>query len=219
MPEISNQYNELKVPEGCKLFYDKDKTPYTNESIIQGIINHSSISGNNFSGFGFNNGTINANGSWPQMVQKMGKWYELNIHTYQGTTYKKPQTTKSWYNGPLGYKVGDDCSGFVCACLHGINAMDTGTHWSSTQFTTANYVEDQLKKAGFVKLPWSFESRQPWDIQTKCGHVEIYAGVDANGRHKSWGWGSVHDGCNGHPAMPANISRNAKYTYIFRKTS
>ena len=206
----------LTAPPGCLLFYDKDKVPYTNESIIQGIVKHSTIV-MGYGGFDFEGGgIISAGGTWPQMVQKMGKWYEANIHTYQGTTYKKPQCAKSWFKGPLGYNVGDDCSGYVCACLHGIGAMSTGTHWSSSSFTTDSSVEEQLKKAGFVKIPWSFESRRPYDIQTKCGHVEIYAGVDANGSHRSWGWGWIHD--TSHGGMPAKIDRT-KYTYIFRKTS
>lgn len=41
---MSNINDDIKskLAEGCELFYDKDKVPYTNESIIQGIINHTS---------------------------------------------------------------------------------------------------------------------------------------------------------------------------------
>jgi hypothetical protein len=78
----------------------------------------------------------------------------------------------------------------------------------ASDYLSNRAVADTLSKKGFKKMSGS--NPQPFDIMAKNGHVEIYAG-----NNKSWGWGSCHDGKNGHPGMPAPMNKGP-YSVIWR---
>lgn len=157
----------------------------------------------------------NATGWW-DAVQKMGAWYQQNVHTYQGTR-EKPRSGRQWYDCPLiNRKVQDDCSAFVWACLQFFKPdVFKEKSWSPTclQFTKEHgksFSEiTQLEQAGFKWIKWSRDALQPGDIMvgcsiqgcTHCGHTEVYAG-----NKKSYSWGSVHDGQGGKQGMPCSSS-------------
>ena len=192
-------------------FIDADGVQYTTDSLLFGIINTTTIS----AGGGFFSSTFN--GSWVSAVESMGKWYEQNIHTYQGTT-AKPRKGKTWYFCPLvNTKVADDCSGFVQACLmlFGVKCPTICT----ADMNKSPFMQ-LMESAGFQHSSgmWTPENTIPGDIL--CGgpqtHTEIYAG-----NRKSWGWGNIHDGQNGHAAMPApfcKIDSRGGYIHCWRKS-
>lgn len=153
--------------------------------------------------------------TWPEAVVQMGKWYEANIHVYE-----------NWntVSCPLlgGGQIRRDCSGFTSACLRlfGINGFNT----NSGGFASSSSVASSLTAAGFIKMPFNTSILQPFDIYThaqqpgaKFGHVEICASAG-----KTWGWGSCHDGINGHQGMPSSwVAPSAKHPYstIWRHSS
>ena len=164
-----------------------------------------------------------SNSTWAKSVQSMGKWYEANIHTYQGKTPpNKGSGTRKMYNCDLlGGKVGDDCSGYVSACLQYFGVFKKGYITNSGGFVRNTDVANMLQNGKFKKLSYSWDNVQPYDIiaynNGGSGHVEILA---EKGEHpKSWGWGSVHDGQNGRAGMPAGTGDKPKgstYTVIWR---
>jgi len=163
---------------------------------------------------GFSGG---GNSTWLSCVQQMGQWYQNNIHTYQTGTDNRAHGSKGWYSCPLldGAKVADDCSGYVQACLRlfGVNCQSI-----TTSAMQNNWFMELLNQAGFTHFSGIFtkDNLQPGDIICGAGstHTEIYAG---NGR--SWGWGSIHDGINGHYPMPGyfcNLNRKGGYIHCWR---
>ena len=167
------------------------------------------------------------NSTWAKAVQTMGKWYEANIHTYQNRTPPaKGSGTRKMYDCSLvNGKVGDDCSGFVSACLQYFGVFKNGFIPSSYGFTYGSDVASILQKNKFTKINYSWDKVQPYDIisynNNGKGHVEILA---EKGEHpKSWGWGSVHDGKTYEgktrdvmPAKTGNKPKGETYTTIWR---
>jgi hypothetical protein len=118
-------------------------------------------------------------------------------------------------------KVGDDCSGFVSACLQYLGAFNNGYMTNSAGFVGDKNVASKLERAGFVKLNYSWDNVKPYDIIAYNKHVEILA--EKGDIPKSWGWGSVHDGrtYNGdtRDVMPAKTGKKPKgdtYKVIWR---
>lgn len=182
-------------------------TEPTDESILLGIINHIVLTG------GY---TIE---QWGSIVETIGKWYEANVHTYQGVPKascpnKDPNTR---YDCPLtNTKVRDDCSGYVSACLTRAGVLGSEIY-SSSEFKDENSAVGKKMIANqFVAMPFSKETVQPFDIMAvndgKYHHVEIYAGDN-----KSWSWGNTHDNQNGNPGMPCGTAWDP-YSIIWRYT-
>ena len=149
---------------------------------------------------------------WLDNVEEMGKWYQKNIHTYQGGTSGKATHSRKMYDCPLvNKKVGDDCSGFVCACLwkHGVDVPLSGSY---SFVGPEKAFEKKLNDAGFNKMKYDANKLIPGDIMAKNGHVEIYFAPK-----KSYAWGNIHDGLNGHTGMPCWMAK-LPYTTIWRKT-
>lgn len=136
--EVQVDYNDI-VHE---LYIDNDGRTYTKHNLTDGLMLFTN----------FCNTTTDSNyddwdpsqvgnpGPWWDAVCKMGKWYEQNIHTYQGTRGSEPLKGKNWYDCPLiKTKVADDCSGFVQACLrlHGVDCPSISTSiMNQDQFMT-----------------------------------------------------------------------------------
>lgn len=157
--------------------------------------------------------------TWNQAVQSMGKFYQQNVHTYQGGKSGHATGARRSYSCPLlGHSVGDDCSGFTSACLQLFGAFPgsyivSSCSFASTSGTTAAY----LRKAGFTPLRYiSYASLQPFDIVARNGHVEVFYGM--NGKSPmSYGWGNIHDGINGHVGMPCWFSKQS-YSIVWRNS-
>ena len=196
--EKLQQIEDKLREEGIKIFEDNDGVKYTNESLFQSI--YHCFDGTYGTGGG---------GNWGACVQQMAEWYVANIHDYnQGALTECSLVNK---------KVRHDCSGFTTACLWLFGTLLDKT-WppNSTSYTTGAGISEQMESAGFVKLPFSFESAQPFDIISFCGHVEIYNGCK-NGRHTSWAWGSCHDAAHGGlPCGTAHVKQG--YDTIWRKS-
>lgn len=145
------------------------------------------------------------NSNWSMAVMEMGKWYEKNVHTYSSGTISCPL---------IGTNVRQDCSGFVAACLKKFGVTDSPFNGSnspgSSSYLSDRSLADSLTQKGFKKMTGN---PQPFDIMAKNGHIEIYAG-----NNKSWGWGSCHDGLNGHPGMPSPMKKDS-YPVIWRYIS
>lgn len=54
--------------------------------------------------------------SWPEIVKWMGRWYEENIHTYQGNGSGNMMHNFGMENGIIS-NVRDDCTGFITSCV------------------------------------------------------------------------------------------------------
>ena len=167
------------------------------------------------------------NSSWAKAVQSMGKWYEANIHTYQrNQPPSKGSGNRRYYDCPLiNGKVGDDCSGYVSACLQYFGTLKKGLAFRSKEYTYSSDVAKLLNSGGFTKLKYSWDIVQPYDIISGPSHVEILA-EKGNKKAKSWGWGSVHDGRTydgkTRDVMPAKTDNKPWtdwYITIFRYTS
>lgn len=157
--------------------------------------------------------TIGNIGEWSKAVATMGKWYEKNVHEYNQSAFIACDLLG-------GTKVRKDCSGYVSACLQLFGTFKKGFVTNSGGFNSNASVASILSNGGFKKLPYSWETVQPYDIIAYNGHVEILA---EKGEHpKSWGWGSTHDCKNGHACMPAgtgNKPKGTKYKTIWRHTA
>ena len=161
-------------------------------------------------------------GTWWNCVEKMGKWYEKNIHTYQGVSTNIKGQGKHYYTCKLINKsVADDCSGFIKACLQffGLSELDPVTVVTATMQPDGTF-DKILLRNGFTRFNYSFENLQVGDII--CGgaatHTEIYAG-----NNKSYSWGNIHDGiiarnCRKPQGMPCYMSKGTQYKYIWRYT-
>jgi len=215
MPEIKLEQKDKELYKesqqcGVQVFQDNNGIQYTKQRLFECII-------------GMGNGSMfgagGINGNWLSVIQQMGKWYESNIHTYQTGTTGKAMGQKGWFMCPLiNDKVADDCSGFVQACLKlfGVNCpvITTAMMQDGSQFMKL------MENAGFTHYSGKFtpDNLQPGDII--CGrastHTEIYAGDK-----KSWSWGNIHDGQNGHQGMPCNfckIDSRGGYIHCWRKS-
>lgn len=149
---------------------------------------------------------------WSKAVATMGKWYEKNVPEYsQSKTSLCPL---------IGTNVRWDCSGYVSACLQLFGTFKKGFITNSSGFNGDASVASMLSNGGFKKLPYSWETVQPYDIIAYNGHVEILA---EKGEHpKSWGWGSVHNCKDGNACMPARTGKKPKgttYKTIWRHIS
>lgn len=164
------------------------------------------------------------NGDWPKAVQEMGKWFESNVHTYQGTL-TKPRAGRKAHSCPLigGKTVWDDCSAFVEACLIYAGAIEWSGHAKTTEAMCRDIEKNgpwstSLKNFGFQILTFNRAELQPFDIYVGalykggCGHTEIVA----EQRGKQYGWGSIHDGQSGHPGMPCGWDNRTNYNYTLR---
>ena len=142
--------------------------------------------------------------TWSEVVTKVGKWYEANVHTYQGTRNKPRKNHPVEYKSPYG-SVWDDCTGYVSSCLQIFGVFKKGERYGSEGFGLASCAdfkrcEKSLLKGGFVRLPFSWATVRPFDIISvfegrgagQKHHAEIYAGK-INGKDYSWSWGSIHD--------------------------
>jgi len=209
---MGEENNCLKTPE-VKNYTDSYGKKYTKQRLFESIYYFNSNQS-------FGNGA--APGSWMNAVEQMGKWYELNVHTYQSGNTGKATGNRKSYECPLINKtVQDDCSSFVKACLqfYGLKEIDHVYMCTSSMQPNSEF-DKVLRAAGFQYLPYSELDRRPGDIL--CGgpatHTEIYAGT-FGGKHKSWSWGNIHDGQNGHSGMPcpfASISSKGGYKHIWR---
>lgn len=147
---------------------------------------------------------------WRNAVEKMGKWYEKNIHSYSQTSF----TPCPLLNG---VKVRHDCSGYVSACLQYYGVIKNNAIYNSTMYTNDSGVSDLLTSSKFSKLTYSWDDVKPYDIISYSGHVEILA--EKGDKPKSWGWGSCHDGFGKNPTMPAptgNKPKGKTYKVIWR---
>lgn len=161
--------------------------------------------------------TKHYDGTWLSAVETMGKWYEKNIHTYQGgSSNRANKRVKYGYSCDLiNRTVYDDCSGFVCACLTYFG-VPCGLKLTTKTMNDNNNFGKILKANGFRHMAYSKSQLQPGDIIRKSGHIEIYAGK-INGKDMSWGWGNVNDKIHGKgQGMPCSFV-NSAYTDIWRK--
>lgn len=153
--------------------------------------------------------------TWPEIVQKVGKWYEANVHTYQTSSNGRSTGTRKWYNSPWG-KAGDDCTAYVSTCLQVLGVFPKGYAPGSASF--AAQMSDcgrKLSKGGFQCIPFSWATVRPYDIISvfKNGgshHAEIYAG-----NNRSWSWGAIHDNLHNKGGMPCGTAKLA-YQVIWR---
>jgi hypothetical protein len=130
------------------------------------------------------------NGNWVDIVKFVGKWYEENIHTYQGSVTKTPNFGNMMYDYEINnnkIKVRDDCSGFVTACvlsyilpnnllkdnfelqkiiLSWATSPPSSKVWDSISNNTAdvNNLKKVMESLEFEEIPYSFEKIQPFDI-------------------------------------------------------
>lgn len=208
--EYEKKLQQESQQSSVEIFEDENNIQYTKQKPIESIIGM-------FNGSMFGFGSVN--GSWLSAVEQMGKWYESNMHTYQTGTDGRAHSAKGWFQCPLiNGKVADDCSGFVQACLKyfGIDCpvVTTAIMQSGSQF------DKLLQNNGFKYMCGLFDPSNliPGDII--CGgpstHTEIYAGDK-----KSWSWGTIHDGLNGHAGMPCgfcNLNKRGGYINCWRKS-
>lgn len=179
-------------------------------------------------GGGSSGDNLALSGDWLSIVDQIGKWYQQNVHTYQGTT-AKPRNPSMNLDIPGIGKCRDDCSGFVTACVLALFKQKGGpdkSNWHSWAPNTATMQpgsdwDRTLQANGFKYMPFNQSMLQPGDIY--CGgpstHVEICAG-----QGRQYGWGSIHDGINGHQGMPCgtyksgfvNNNPNKPYLHIWR---
>ena len=186
----------------------------------------------------FGNGTskqnsvpsIRLSSNWLENVEKMGKWYQNNIHSYlSGASVSKCTNNRTYYDCPLigGASVGDDCSSFVKACLQAQGIPNIDKMWiNSGSFKPETDLSNILLENGFIHLPYSAEEVKKGDIIAVNNgndkhHVEVYYGTDSNGKDISYSWGNVHDGLNNHYGMPCPTTRKNKdfYKHIYRRNS
>ena len=147
-------------------------------------------------------------GNWIECIKAMGKWYESNISTYQTGTDNHAHGRKGWYKCSLldNKEVADDCSGFVQACLryYGVDCPSI-----TTSLMQEEKFQTLMSESGFTHMTGTFDPTNLQEGDIICGkagtHTEIYAGDG-----KSWSWGSIHDGKNGHSNMPSNFCKMDK---------
>ena len=145
---------------------------------------------------------------WLKATDEVGQAYIANVFTYCTRTpddedYGKADKRKMYLlkdiEGNLdGYKVGDDCSSFVYACLiqAGYISEDDIMSWapSSSHYLPDGSMDEILKDAGFVwygKDELKSEDIQKGDILVKDGHVEIFDRYE-NDVEYAYTWGSIY---------------------------
>jgi hypothetical protein len=134
--------------------------------------------------------------SWPDVVKYVGKWYEENIHTYQGdkggtdlnamkNDFKHPE-----FEDIIDH-VRDDCTGFINACVmfyicvmgvadelseKSIEILKKWKDWGPNSFgwhTISNKADDVytlMTELGFEEIKYKYEILQPFDII--CGNKQ-----------------------------------------------
>lgn len=132
-----------------------------------------------------------------------------------GATYNQ----KAWQtitvtdaNGEKSYRVRQDCSGYVYACIrtyqHMMGLPETPEGSSSTLASSTDI-------PGFTKIPFSVNALQPGDIITKSNeHAEIFAGSQG-GTVYAYSNGASNDMAVAGATKSVNISN---YDYIWRCT-
>jgi len=160
------------------------------------------------------NNDYTVDGTWWDCVQKMGKWYETNVHTYQGTRQKPRSGRKRYMCNLINAYVEDDCSSFIKACLTffkvpGIEKI----HVSTALMQPGSKFDKILRENGFKCIPYSYDKLKVGDII--CGgpatHTEIWAG-----NRKVYSWGNVHDKTGNFQGMPCAFARSINYKHIWR---
>ena len=140
------------------------------------------------------------NGSWVSACENMWVWYCDNIRTYTGSTDGHTFSgVRDYYSCSLlnGTVVGDDCSGFVAACLGYANLVGTGTYGTGSPNSKwyANKNNSTLLQNFNCYTPADYDSGryipQVGDILAYEGHVEIIGLLGS--KNGSWSWGRVPD--------------------------
>lgn len=134
----------------------------------------------------------NNSGWWPDIVKFVGRWYEENIHTYQGGPPTNLSNCTHDFNLDFIKKVRDDCSGYATACLlvyilvndfvSKINSdrdkdlkttLENTVKWAPASLiwdTIRNQSKDNsnfkklMEFVGFEEIKYDFSSIQPFDI-------------------------------------------------------
>lgn len=208
---IRKPYKKYVIKEDNINIQDKWETQqvqYRNSLIDKPLI-FGSVGG----GMGMGMGMALGASSWSDAVEKMARWYEVNIHNYSQGRAQDP--TPTWTFCPLiNQKVRHDCSGYVTSCMKLYGIPWTHNTMASVRAETFNQSDSELIKSyGFTyynspSLAATKAYVQPWDIMVGVGHTEIYAG-----NNKSWTWGKCHDLAHG--GMPSGTAW-MYYSSIYR---
>lgn len=173
-----------------------------------------------------NNGAPSANAEeWLKKCEEMGKWFVSNINTYQGNTDGHYDGSRKGYKCDLvGVSVGDDCSGFISACLAYANFIDPSkasysSAPASTSFLSGGDMVKVLENAGWTHYSTGGKGFE-WkagDIAAISGHVELVVSVDGD-TMKHFGWGTIRKEypCSTCKVSEFNHGRNKYYTDCFR---
>jgi hypothetical protein len=151
---------------------------------------------------------------WVDAIKKMGNWYSNNVNTYQGGPDNKHARGRKYYNCPLvNGKVGDDCSGFVSACLKFYKIEVGDIHTASMQ--PGSKFDKTLRANGFQYLAFNKDILKAGDIMCTgpSGHTSICGGM-IGGKMRFYDWGNNRNKTRG--GLPCGyISSN--YKHIWRK--
>lgn len=162
------------------------------------------------------------NSSWLSSIETMANWYIKNVPTYQ-TSYNNVATGhRGMYSCDLfdkNSKVGDDCTGFVYACLvYAGLVKDSPSNAPCSNDYVGGTPLKVLTDGGFERLKagQGFEW-QAGDIASISGHVEIVVSVEGD-KLSSFGWGKIR---SEYPsATYASVSSfkhsHGYYTYCYR---
>ena len=147
------------------------------------------------------------NSSWVACCSTMLDWYIANVPTYQkNLPPKKGSGERAYYPCDLlgGLKAGDDCSGFLGACLYYAGFAPKGAVPGDGSATYKNgnailrqwfneyHYEDYLNQT-YVPRPGDIVATNKAKAKTPNGHthhVEVIAEI-TNGQIYAYGWGSV----------------------------
>ena len=147
---------------------------------------------------------------WINTTHGVAQAYLENVTTYCTRTisdagYGSTDAGRKMYllkgiDGNLdGYKVGDDCSSFVYACLiqAGYIPKEKIKTWPpvSSHYLPTGEMEEILINAGFVwygRDELKAEDIQKGDILVKNGHVEIFDKFE-NGVEYAYTWGAIYE--------------------------
>lgn len=154
---------------------------------------------------------------WVDAIKKMGSWYSNNVNTYQGGPDNKHASGRKYYNCPLvNGKVGDDCSGFVSACLKFYKIEVGDIHTASMQ--PGSKFDKTLRANGFQYLAFNKSILKAGDIMCSGpdGHTSICGGM-INGKLRFYDWGNNRNKTRG--GLPCGYIESTKHPYkhIWRK--
>lgn len=118
---VSDAFGSMGADVWVPDFWD-DRIKYDNGLVLDQYENNSDLSIDTSILLAFSGGT-----EWEIACWEMAQWYQENVHTYQGSesgnATDHPEgfecdLFKDDYGKPMKFKVYDDCTGFVSACLH-----------------------------------------------------------------------------------------------------